>query len=131
MSHRHRWLAGAMAGVVAVAAVVSFAPKPIPAVPPPVRLDRVPTPRTDPSQTELVVVPAPLVDLVGEDPVITSTTVSQSPPPPVTDAPTPGAGAADSPDDRDDPDDDSADDPDDPGDDSTGSMDDSADSPDD
>jgi hypothetical protein len=84
-----------------------------------------------------------LVDLVGEDPVFTNTTVvSQSPPPPGTDAPTPGAGAADSADDREDPnadsaddredpDADSADDRDDPDDDSIGSMDDSADSPDD
>jgi hypothetical protein len=110
-----------MAGIVAVAAAVSFAPKPIPAVPPPVRLEGAPTTRTDPSQSELVVVPAPSVDLGGEDPVMTSTTVAaESPLPPGTDAPTPGAVADDSVDDRDDP-----------GDDSAGSMDDSADSPDD
>jgi hypothetical protein len=110
-----------MAGVVVVAAAVSFAPKPIPAVPPPVRLEGAPTPRTDPSQSELVIVPAPSVDLVSKDPVMTSTTVaSETLPPPETDTPTPDAGA-----------DDSVDDSDDPGDDSSGSLDDSADSPDD
>jgi hypothetical protein len=109
-----------MAGIVAVAAAVSFAPKPIPAVPPPVRLEGAPTTRSDPFQSELVIVPAPSVDLGSEDPVMTTSTVAaESAPPPGTEAPTPGAVA-----------DDSVDDPDDPGD-SAGSMDDSADSPDD
>jgi len=110
-----------MAGVVALAAAVSFAPRPIPAVPPPVRLEGAPTTRPETFQSELVVVPAPSVDLEGQDPVMTSTTVgAESPPPPETEVPTPGAVA-----------DDSVDDPDDPGDDAAGLMDDSADSPDD
>jgi hypothetical protein len=121
---RHRWLAGAMAGFVALAAALSLAPKPIPAVPPPVRLEGALDTTTNPTQNELVVVPAPSIDLGGGGSATTTTTVAPAgPPPAVDDAPSQGSGDDDS----------EADDAgdDDSGDGSESSIDDSADSPDD
>ena len=112
-NRRHRWLAGAMAGFVALAAALSFAPEPIPAVPPPVRLEGALDTTTNPMQNELVVVPAPSIDLGGGGPAPTTTTVvPATPPPAVDDAPSQGSPA-------------------DSGDGSADSIDDSADSPDD
>jgi hypothetical protein len=130
---RHRWLAGAMAGFVALAAALSFAPKPIPAVPPPVRLEGA-LDTTNPTQNELVVVPAPSIDLGGEGSATTTTTVAPAgPPPALDDTPSQGSGGDDSEADDSEADDAGDDDSgaDDSGDGSADSIDDSADSPDD
>ena len=124
-NRRHRWLAGAMAGFVALAAALSFAPKPIPAVPPPVRLEGALDTTTDPTQNELVVVPAPSIDLGGGGSTTTTTTVAPAgSPPAVDDAPSQDSGGDDS-----EADDSGGDDTGDAG--SADSIDDSADSPDD
>ena len=127
-NRRHRWLAGAMAGFVALAAALSFAPKPIPAVPPPVRLEGALDTTTNPTQNELVVVPAPSIDLGGGGSATTTTTVAPAgPPPAVDDAPSQGSGGDDSGTDDSGTDVSEADDS---GDGSADSIDDSADSPD-
>lgn len=116
-----------MAGFVALAAALSFAPKPIPAVPPPVRLEGALDTTANPTQNELVVVPAPSIDLGGGGSATTTTTMAPAGPPPgVDDAPSQEV--------EDDGDDDSEGDDvgdDDSGDGSADSIDDSADSPDD
>ncbi|HSJ82185.1 MAG TPA: hypothetical protein VLA91_00060 [Acidimicrobiia bacterium] len=94
-NRRHRWLAGAMAGFVALAAALSFAPKPIPAVPPPVRLEGALDTTTNPTQNELVVVPAPSIDLGGGGSA-TTTVVPAGPPTAVDDSPSQGSGTSDS-----------------------------------
>lgn len=94
-----------MAAFVALAAFISFAPKPIPAVPPPVRLEGALDMTADPSQNELVIVPAPSVDLGGPIPAATTTTVAPAPPPAVDDNPSPGPASDDEIDDIDDMDD--------------------------
>jgi hypothetical protein len=122
---RHRWLAGAMAGFVALAAALSLAPKPIPAVPPPVRLEGALDTTTNPTQNELVVVPAPSIDLGGGGSTTTTTTVAPAgSPPAVDDAPSQDSGG-----DASEADDSGGDDTGDAG--SADSIDDSADSPDD
>jgi len=104
-----------MAGFVALAAALSFAPKPIPAVPPPVRLEGALDTTTDPTQNELVVVPAPSIDLGGGGSTTTTTTVAPAgSPPAVDDAPSQDSGGDDTGDAG-----------------SADSIDDSADSPDD
>jgi hypothetical protein len=105
MRKRLRWLAGAMAAFVALAAFISFAPKPIPAVPPPVRLEGALDMTADPSQNELVIVPAPSVDLRGPIPAATTTTVAPAPPPAVDDNPSPEPASDDEIDEIDDIDD--------------------------
>jgi hypothetical protein len=105
MRKRLRWLAGAMAAFVALAAFISFAPKPIPAVPPPVRLEGALDMTADPSQNELVIVPAPSVDLGGPIPAATTTTVAPAPPPAVDDNPSPEPASDDEIDEIDDIDD--------------------------
>ena len=72
MRLRLRWVALTIVGVVALTAAISFAPESLPAALPPVRLEG-PVIGVDPSQTELVVVPSPSVDL-GE-PTVTTVTV--------------------------------------------------------
>ena len=109
-----------MAGFVALAAAFSLAPRPLPAVPPPVRLEGALDTTTIPKQNELVVVPAPSIDLGEGAAATTTTTVAPvgPPSPPMDETPTQVAGDGDSM--VDDSSDGSAD-----------SIDDSADSPDD
>jgi len=75
MTKRLRWIVTALVGLVALAGAASFAPDGVPAAPPPVRLegDLV---VTDPSQSELVVVPSPSVDLDDRAPISTTTTTA-------------------------------------------------------
>lgn len=114
-----------MAGFVALAAALSFAPKPIPAVPPPVRLEGALDTTTNPTQNELVVVPAPAIDLGGGGSATTTITVAPAgPSPAVGDSPSQGSGGEDSEADDSGADDSGADD-------SSDFADGSADSPDD
>ncbi|MGH8952951.1 MAG: hypothetical protein ACRDX9_16230 [Acidimicrobiia bacterium] len=116
MRTRLRWLAVAMAGMVVVAAAITFAPRPIPPVPATVRLEGEVVTAIDPSTNELVVVPAPSVDLGGPIPVTTTmapaptSTTGQAPAP----VPQQSGGSDDGDDSADNLDsDDSADSPDD------------------
>jgi len=105
-----------MAGFVVVAAAISFAPRPIPTVPPSVRLEGEVGTAVSPSSNELVLVPAPSVDLGGPIPV-TTTTIVPAPPSTLGPAPAlpppPSGGTDDDSGDDDSGDDDSADSPDD------------------
>jgi hypothetical protein len=71
-----RLVAVALAAVVAVSAAFSFAPQPVPAAPPPIRVegDWVETER---GQNGLVVVPFPSVELGQPNPGVSSTTDAQ------------------------------------------------------
>lgn len=70
---RARWIAVVLTGVVALAAVLSFAPNQVPAAPPPVRLDGEIV-QSESSNTELVVVPFPSVELGRPATEVTPTT---------------------------------------------------------
>lgn len=109
MTRGLRWIVTALVGVVALAGAASFAPDAVPAAPPPLRLEG-DVVVTDTSQSELVVVPSPSVDLDDTAPVVTTTTVispdqsiddsSESVDPPVDDSAGSADGSADSPDDE-------------------------------
>jgi hypothetical protein len=125
MSARLRWLAVSVAGLVAMIAVFSFSPRWSPVTPPPVRLEGSVDSTIGRVGNELVVVPAPAVD-IGAD----STTVPRAA---VTTVPTTDEQADAPSDDPADSDDDSVEDDafEDQDDDAAGSSDSSADSPDD
>lgn len=92
MTSRFRWLAGAMAGFILLASVIALAPRPLPAVPPPVRLEGSLQTASVPTQSELVVVPSPSVALRAATPVEVAPTTSPSAPPSTTGQPPTSAG---------------------------------------
>ncbi len=100
-----------MVGFVAAAAVLAFAPRPIPAVPAPVRLEGEVGTTVGSTPSELIVVPAPSIDLSATT-TVTVTTIASALSTPI--APTPSttiagstvpAPSSDSPDSADSPDD--------------------------
>jgi hypothetical protein len=123
---RARWIAVVLTGVVAIAAVLSFAPNQVPAAPPPVRLDGEIV-QSESTNTELVVVPFPSVELGRPATEVTPTTPTTTTIVPVDESVV--SVDEDSPDVVASPD--QAPPPEPPSDDSADSVDDSVDSPDD